>query len=45
MLQEDQELESEMGVGLQDTTPKHPLEEALQLLQKHDAAVANGVKK
>jgi len=29
-LQEDEELESEMGVSLQDATPKHPLQQALQ---------------
>eukprot|EP00775_Hariotina_reticulata_P013194 gene13194-13325_t len=40
--QEDEELESELGLGLQDSTPKHPLEQALQLLQKHDAATAKG---
>ena len=38
--QEDEELEAEMGVVLESSTPKHPLERALQLLEKHDAASA-----
>lgn len=40
LLQEDDELEAEMGVMTEDRTPKHPLEHALQLLEKHDAAAA-----
>jgi hypothetical protein len=38
--QEDEELEAEMGVALESNTPQHPLERALQLLEKHDAASA-----
>jgi hypothetical protein len=40
MLQEDEELEAEMGVVLDSSVPQHPLERALQLLEKHDAASA-----
>jgi DNA-binding GntR family transcriptional regulator len=29
-----------MGLALESSTPKHPLEQALQLLEKHDAAAA-----
>lgn len=39
-LQEDEELEADMGVPTECTTPKHPLEQALLLLEKHDAATA-----
>jgi hypothetical protein len=39
-LQEDEELEAEMGLALESSTLKHPLEQALQLLEKHDAAAA-----
>lgn len=39
-LQEDEELEAELGVALDSSTPQHPLERALQLLEKHDAASA-----
>lgn len=39
-LQEDEELEAEMGVALESSTPKHPLEQALHLLEKHDAESA-----
>jgi len=39
-MQEDEELEAEMGVVLENSTPQHPLERALQLLEKHDAASA-----
>jgi hypothetical protein len=39
-LQEDEELEAEMGLALESTTPKHPLEQALQLLEQHDATGA-----
>lgn len=39
-LQEDEELEAEMGVPLESVAPTHPLERALQLLEKHDAAAA-----
>lgn len=39
-LQEDDELEADMGVPTESTTPKHPLEQALILLEKHDAATA-----
>ncbi|WIA11474.1 hypothetical protein OEZ85_011588 [Tetradesmus obliquus] len=38
--QEDEELEAELGLALESSTPKHPLEQALQLLEKHDAAAA-----
>lgn len=40
LLQEDDELEAEMGVITEDMTPRHPLEQALMLLEKHDAATA-----
>lgn len=39
-LQEDEELEAEMGVVLDSSTPQHPLERALALLEKHDGASA-----
>lgn len=38
--QEDEELEAELGVSLDSSTPQHPLERALQLLEKHDATSA-----
>lgn len=40
LLQEDEELEAELGLALDNSTPQHPLERALQLLEKHDAASA-----
>ena len=39
LLQEDEELEAEMGVALESSTPKHPLEQALQLLE-HSVAMS-----
>jgi hypothetical protein len=43
-VQEDEELEVELvgqlGIALESSTPQHPLERALQLLEKHDAASA-----
>ncbi|KAF6264922.1 hypothetical protein COO60DRAFT_1183077 [Scenedesmus sp. NREL 46B-D3] len=38
--QEDEELEAEMVLAAELSAPKHPLEQALQLLEQHDTAAA-----
>ncbi|KAF8070888.1 hypothetical protein HT031_000969 [Scenedesmus sp. PABB004] len=38
--QEEEELEAELGVAAEAATPKHPLQQALELLEAHDAAAA-----
>lgn len=40
LTQEDEELEAELGVPLSSEHTTHPLEVALQLLERHDAQAA-----